>query len=165
VELLDRTDKEILDIIQTDYPLQSRPYEEVGRRVGLTEAETLARVRAMKQRSIIRRIGANFQSRKLGWKSTLCAASVPEDKLGEFVQVVNQYPGVTHNYLRRHTYNVWFTYIGPDWGRIERDIRAIAERTGIRILNLPAERVFKIRVDFPMADAQEGEGEQGKKKP
>lgn len=157
MEALDRTDKRILDIIQTEYPLQSRPYEVVGRQVGLTEAETLARVRAMQQRGIIRRIGANFQSRKLGWKSTLCAASVPEDKLREFVQTVNRYPGVTHNYLRRHAYNVWFTYIGPDWERIERDIRDISERTGIRILNLPAERVFKIRVDFPMADASDRE--------
>ncbi len=152
---MDRLDKQILGIIQSEYPIVHRPYAAIGRQVGLTEAETLARVRAMFQRGIIRRIGANFQSRKLGWKSTLCAASVPEDRLESFVAVVNEYPGVTHNYQRNHLYNVWFTYIGPSWERIEADLEAISRETGIKILNLPAERMFKIKVDFPMQEGGE----------
>lgn len=152
---MDRLDKQILDIIQSDYPLAHRPYAAIGARVGLTEAETLARVRAMHGRGIIRRIGANFQSRKLGWKSTLCAASVPKGRLEGFVAVVNSYPGVTHNYLRNHRYNVWFTYIGPTWERIEQDIEAISRETGIKILNLPAERMYKIKVDFPMEENED----------
>jgi DNA-binding Lrp family transcriptional regulator len=147
---MDRLDKQILDIIQSEYPLVGRPYAAIGARLGLSEAETLARVRAMYGRGIIRRIGANFQSRKLGWKSTLCAASVPEEQLEGFVAVVNGYSGVTHNYLRDHRYNVWFTYIGPTWEGIESDLEAISRETGIKILNLPAERMYKIKVDFPM---------------
>jgi DNA-binding Lrp family transcriptional regulator len=149
---MDSLDKQILDIIQTDYPIVSRPYAHIGREVGLSEAETYDRVKALQDRGIIRRIGANFQSRKLGWKSTLCAASVPEDILDDFVAVVNEYSGVTHNYLRRHTYNVWFTYIGPSWEQINADLQAISERTGVKILNLPAEQTFKIRVDFRMSE-------------
>jgi DNA-binding Lrp family transcriptional regulator len=149
---MDNTDKQILDIIQTEFPLVSRPYAHIGNQVGLTQGETLARVRAMQQKGIIRRIGANFQSRRLGWKSTLCAAAVPEDKLGEFIPFVNSYPGVTHNYLRQHTYNVWFTFIGPSWEDIEKSLDAITRETGIKVLNLPAEQMFKIRVDFRMQE-------------
>ncbi|MFP4258078.1 MAG: AsnC family transcriptional regulator [Desulfovermiculus sp.] len=149
---MDKTDKHILDIIQTDFPLVSRPYAQIGDQVGLTQGEALARVRAMQHRGIIRRIGANFQSRRLGWKSTLCAAAVPEDKLDEFISFVNSYPGVTHNYLRRHTYNVWFTFIGPSWQDIEDSLAEITKETGVKVLNLPAERMFKIRVDFRMQE-------------
>ncbi len=149
---IDPKERMILDIIQTDFPIAPRPFDMIGDRIGLTGAETLAIVRALQQKGVIRRIGANFQSRMLGWKSTLCAASVPEDRIESFVEVVNEYPGVTHNYLRRHTYNVWFTYIGPSWGRIKKDIEEIRTRTGMQVLNLPAKRMFKIQVDFRMQD-------------
>lgn len=156
---MDTTDKRILDLIQSDFPLVSRPYADIGARLGLTEDEVLRRVRTMRENGVIRRIGANFHSRMLGWKSTLCAASVPEEHLDEFVEVVNTYPGVTHNYLRKHTYNVWFTYIGPSWEDIERDIREISRRTGIKVLNLPAQQMFKIKVDFPMNNEGDSESE------
>ena len=147
---LSDTDRKILDIIQTDFPIEERPYAVVGRMVGLTQAETLARVRAMKQKGVIRRIGANFHSRKLGWHSTLCAACVPEDRLDIFVAEVNKHPGVTHNYLRRHKQNVWFTYIGPSEEFVRKSLLEITRKTGIEILNLPARKMFKIKVDFPM---------------
>lgn len=152
---MDDLDKKILDIIQTEFPVEHRPYEVIGRQVGLTEAETLARVRALKQKQVIRRIGANFQSRKLGFTSTLCAASVPENSLDGFVAEVNRHPGVTHNYLRRHSYNVWFTFIAPSMEDIRGRLADITARTGIEILNLPAERLFKIKVDFSMEEDDE----------
>jgi DNA-binding Lrp family transcriptional regulator len=149
---MDAIDKKILDLIQTDFPLDPRPFARIGEQCGLTEAEALARVRALKGKGIIRRIGANFQSRKLGWTSTLCAAQVPEDKLDEFVAEVNSQPGVTHNYLRRHAYNVWFTLIAPDLDKVREILADITAKTGIEILNLPAEKTFKIKVDFPMSE-------------
>jgi DNA-binding Lrp family transcriptional regulator len=147
---MNQTDMEILNLIQTEYPIVSSPYAEIGKKVNLTEAETLARVRALKQKGIIRRIGANFHSRKLGWKSTLCCAMVPKEKVQDFVNQVNKYPGVTHNYMREHRFNIWFTYIGPSWSEIEKDIQEITKNTGIEVLNLPAVKTFKIRVDFRM---------------
>ncbi|MFP5259137.1 MAG: AsnC family transcriptional regulator [Acidobacteriota bacterium] len=149
---MDATDKRILDIIQTGFPIAPRPYEAIGKEVGLTEAEALARVRALRASGIIRRIGANFQSAKIGFKSTLCAASVPKDKLDAFTAVVNAHPGVTHNYLRDHALNIWFTMIGPSRQAIRDALAAITAETGIAILNLPADRLFKIRVDFSMSD-------------
>jgi len=151
---MDAIDKKILDIIQTEFPLESRPYQAIGKQVGQTEAETLARIRALTEKGVIRRIGANFQSRKLGWRSTLCAASVPEEKLEEFVAEVNQHPGVTHNYLREHDKNVWFTYIGPSWENVVETLDSITAKTGIPILNMPAEQMFKIKVDFQMGERE-----------
>ncbi len=147
---MDTYDKQILDIIQSSFPLSSRPYEVVGGQVGLTEAEVLARVRGLKQQGVIRRMGANFGSRQLGWSSTLCGAEVPEDKLELFVAEVNKHSGVTHNYLRAHQFNVWFALIAPSEAAVEEILAAITARTGVPIMNLPASTLFKIKVDFAM---------------
>lgn len=151
-EVMDSIDRKLLDIIQTAFPLVPRPYEELGRQLGISEEEALARVKAMKEKKIIRRLGANFQSAKLGFRSTLCGAHVPEDKLENFIAEVNALPGVTHNYLRNHEFNVWFTLIGPSWDDVCATIKDLEERTGIAIMNLPAEKLFKIRVDFQMEE-------------
>ncbi len=79
------------------------------------------------------------------------AARVPEDKLEQFTRVVNRYPGVTHNYLRRHRYNVWFTLIAESTERLEAILAEIRRQSGAdEILSLPALEVFKIKVDFPL---------------
>ncbi len=147
---LDALDRRILGIIQSDFPLESRPYAAIGERIGLTEAEVLARVRALKERRIIRRLGANFQSSGLGFRSTLCAAKAPEEKLEAFIARVNACTGVTHNYLREHDYNVWFTLIGPSWEAVCATLEEITADTGVEILNLPARKLYKIKVDFNM---------------
>lgn len=152
--LMDSVDRQLLDIIQTGFPLTPRPYADLAQMIGIGEEEALERVRALKARKIIRRLGANFQSAKLGFVSTLCAAKVPDDKMDDFVAQVNACPGVTHNYLREHEYNIWFTLISPSRESRQATLDALTEATGIAILNLPATRLFKIRVDFRMdADA------------
>ncbi len=147
---LDLIDKRLLDIIQTDFPLAHRPYAVLGEALGISEGEALERVKALRGKKIIRRLGANFQSHKLGFRSTLCGAKVPEEKLDSFIAFVNALPGVTHNYLRSHEYNVWFTLIGPSWDEVCATIRDVEEKTGVAVMNLPASRLYKIRVDFQM---------------
>jgi len=146
---LDDTDRIILNRIQSDFPVTARPYEAIGRELDLSEAEVLERLTHLKKSGIIRRIGGNFSPEKLGFVSTLCAASVPEGKVDLFADTVNRYPGVTHNYMRENHFNVWFTFIAPSMGDIEANLAAIAQETGVQeILNLPATRVFKIRAKF-----------------
>lgn len=148
---LDALDRAILNEIQSHFPLVPRPYAEMARRVGASEAEVLARVKALHAAGIIRRIGANFTSRKLGYTSTLVAARVPPEALEDFVRQVNRYPGVTHNYLRRHHYNVWFTLIAESERRLADILAEIQAATGITdLISLPAKEIFKIKVDFPM---------------
>jgi len=149
---MDDTDRRLLDIIQSDYPVTHRPYAEVGRQLGIGEDEALERVRALKGSGVIRRMGASFSSRHLGWHSTLCAARVPKDRLDDFVAAVNAHDGVTHNYLRDHEINVWFTYIGPGREAVRSALAEIEAATGIEVLYLPATKLFKIKVDFKMND-------------
>jgi len=146
---IDDIDREILNRIQSDSPITSRPYRTIAEDLGLSEGEVLKRVSRLKASGIIRRIGGNFTPDKLGFVSTLCAAKVPEDKINQFAEVVNRYPGVTHNYRRENTFNVWFTFIAPSMDEINANLEKIAAETGVTdILNLPATRVFKIRAEF-----------------
>lgn len=147
---LDALDRRLLDFIQSSFPLEARPYAVIGAALGITEQEALERVRGLRQRKIIRRLGANFQSSGLGFRSTLCAAKVPQDKLEAFVADVNSHSGVTHNYLRNHDYNVWFTVIAPSMEAVRALLEGIEQRTGVAVLNLPASRLYKIKVDFQM---------------
>ncbi|MDR2696434.1 MAG: AsnC family transcriptional regulator [Deltaproteobacteria bacterium] len=149
---MDSTDKRLLDIIQSDFPLAPRPYAVLGERLGIGEREAFDRVRALREQNVIRRLGANFQSAKLGFRSTLCAARVPPEKMDAFVAEVNAQPGVTHNYLRRHEYNIWFTCISPSRDALLATLDGITRRTGIPILNLPATKLYKIKVDFAMEE-------------
>ncbi len=146
---LDATDKIIINRIQTDFPIDARPYRVIARELGLAEAQVIERVRAMKAQGIIRRIGGNFVPHKVGFVSTLCAAKVPEESIDAFAEVVNRYKGVTHNYQRDNAFNIWFTFIAPSREEIARNLERIAEETGVdTILNLPATKVFKIRAKF-----------------
>jgi len=146
---LDPTDSAILNRIQSDFPITERPYLAVANELGLSEEEVLDRVTRLKAEGIIRRIGGNFVPGKLGFVSTLCAASVPPDKIDDFAEIVNRYPGVTHNYQRDNKYNVWFTFIAPSMDEIKENLKQIARDSGVdNILNLPATKVFKIKAQF-----------------
>ena len=147
--LLDNIDKKILNRIQSDFPITHSPYRAVADRLNLREADVLERVSRMREQGLIRRIGGNFVPEKLGYVSTLCAASVPQDKIQHFTGIVNQYPGVTHNYQRDNRFNIWFTFIALSRENIEINLQQIAQETGIeKILNLPATHVFKIKAHF-----------------
>ncbi len=146
---MNELDKAILNRIQTRFPLTERPFAAIAEELGSTESEILDRVSRLKESGIIRRIGGNFVPGKLGFVSTLCAAQVPEEKVGLFARTVNAFSGVTHNYIREDTFNVWFTFIAPSMDIIRDHLGAIIEKTGVdRILNLPATHVFKIKAKF-----------------
>ena len=147
--LMDEMDRMILNEIQSHFPIEARPYQVLGEKLGCSEEEVLQRVQDLKDREVIRRIGANCNSRKLGYTSTLCAAKVPSRLMARFVEVVNSYIGVTHNYRRDHDYNIWFTLIAPSEEKIESILSEIVELTEVgEVISLPAERLFKIQVDF-----------------
>jgi len=148
---MDAIDRKILNMIQKEFPLETEPYRIMGDRIGLTEDDVFERVMRLKESGVIRRIGAVFDSKKLGYASTLCAAAVPEEKIEDFVAVVNSYRGVTHNYRRRHRYNIWFTFIAPSMEEIERSLEEIRHTTGVvQIISMPATRTFKIDASFDL---------------
>lgn len=146
---MDELDKKILNMVQAEFPLEAEPFKAIARSLGSTEDEIIRRVGRLKDDGIIRRIGAVFEPRRLGLVSTLCAAKVPEDRIEAFVKNVNALSGVTHNYLRQHEYNIWFTLTCPGEEQLEATIKNIKDETGITdILNMRAVRVFKINTNF-----------------
>lgn len=150
---MDSTDKKIITLIQAGFPVCAHPFAEIGASVGIPEAEVIERIEAIKQSGEIRRMGASFDSRKLGYASTLCAVHVPPERLDGAVEVINSYLNVTHNYQRNHHYNVWFTLIAPSRERIDEILAEMESRAGIGpIINLPASKLFKIQVDLPVID-------------
>ncbi|MFO7570029.1 MAG: AsnC family transcriptional regulator [Smithellaceae bacterium] len=148
---MDDIDKQILNILQKEFPLDERPYRTVAGRCGISENDVLARIARMKDEGIIRRIGAVFDGSKLGRVSTLCAARVPEDKIDAFVGVVNANKGVTHNYRRDHEYNIWFTVSAPTAFALESFLAEVRDKTGVKdILDMRAVRTFKINASFDL---------------
>ena len=149
--MIDDIDKRIINRIQSNFPITARPYHTIAVDLGLEESDVLQRVALLREAGIIRRIGGNFVPEKLGYVSTLCAASVPDEKLALFKKVVNSYIGVTHNYRRENLFNVWFTFIAPSRSIIQENLDEISRQTGVeRILNLPATRVYKIKAEFTL---------------
>lgn len=146
---MDEVDKKILNIIQTGFPITPRPYAELAAGVGLVEDEVVERIRRLKADGVVRRVGATFDSSRLGYASTLCAMQVPAERVDEVAEIIGAYENVTHNYLRDDRFNVWFTVIAESEERIEAILDEIRAKTGIStIMNLPATRLFKVKVAF-----------------
>lgn len=152
---MDAIDRSILTLINDSLPLEEQPFKAVADKIGISEDEVLDRIRALKKRGFIRRIGAVINPRRLGWHSTLCAVQIPEGRIPDYATLVNSYPEVTHNYVRTGEPNCWFTLITPDAARSKEIIREIERGLGVHVLDLPARRVFKIKVSFDLGAPEE----------
>ncbi len=136
----------LLEELQNDFPLTPHPFEEIGRRCGFSEAETIQVIRRMRSEGLIREISALLDGRKIGFQSTLVALHVLKQQIDGLAERINRHPGVSHNYLRDHHYNIWFTLSIPrerDFAETVDEIVAGAEN---EIMILPALRTFKLRV-------------------
>lgn len=157
---LTELDKRVLTEIQAAFPVTAVPYAVLGERVGATDQAVYESVASLKAAGVIRRIGAIFDSHRLGFRSTLCAIAAPPQRVEQVAALINCYPNVTHNYLREDRYNIWFTLIAETPERIQEILREIAATTGVEdILDLPAIRLFKIRVDFDLTGERESRRE------
>jgi DNA-binding Lrp family transcriptional regulator len=146
---LDDMDKRLLNVLQAEFPLTREPFADIGARLGLDEADVIRRIERLKGSRVIRTIGPSFDSRSLGYRSTLVGMSVAEDRLEKTARVVNEHPGVSHNYLRDDSFNIWFTLTVPADVDIENELQALADKVQPkRMMNLPAVRLFKLEVFF-----------------
>ena len=146
--MLDETDRQILEKIQDDFPLEPKPFKPLAAELGLEEEELLRRLKRLKEKGVIRHFGASIDSRRLGFVTTLCALAAPEEKKEEIARLIAEFPEVTHCYLRRHRLNVWFTLVASSFARVEEILASIARRTGLSPRHFPAERMFKLRAVF-----------------
>jgi DNA-binding Lrp family transcriptional regulator len=148
---VDDLDKRLLNTIQADFPLVSRPFHALGGQLDLAEGEVIDRVAALKQRRIIRQISAIFDTRSLGYKSSLVAMRVQPEKLDGAAAIVNGHPGVSHNYTRDHAFNLWFTLAVPVTSDLEWTVEHLHATTGADSTRiLPTLRLFKIGMQLDM---------------
>ncbi len=148
---MDDTDRSILNVLQTDFPIVRDPFAAIGARLVVSEEEAIGRVRQLKDQQIIRQISAVFDSAALGYKSLLVAFSVPTDRIDEVAAIVSEHPGVSHNYERNHFYNLWFTITVPPEDSAQEEVEqltAIANPQKVRLF--PTTKMFKIGVAFDM---------------
>jgi DNA-binding Lrp family transcriptional regulator len=151
---MEEIDSRILRELQDNFPLSERPYEIMAEKLQLSAEQLWTRVRRMLDEGIIRRMGASFDSKKLGFSSTLAAVSVEAELVDRASQVIGQFPEVTHNYLRNDTFNIWFTLIAADEERIEsvlEEIRTSLSLAKSAVLNLPVKRLFKLDARFDVS--------------
>jgi len=148
---MDDIDRRLLNMIQGELPLVDRPFRELGERLGIGEMEVIGRIARLKQRSLVRQISAVFDTRGLGYQSTLVAMQVEPRRIQEAAAVVSSHPGVSHNYERDHMFNLWFTLALPPSSSIPRTVERLADMAGAKAtLLLPALKLFKIGVQFDM---------------
>jgi DNA-binding Lrp family transcriptional regulator len=151
--MMDSTDKDILNFIQREFPLEREPFAAIGREMGLTGGEVIRRVEALKRSRVIRQISAIFDTRVLGYESSLVAARIPKDKLAEGAKAINSHPGVSHNYERNNDLNLWYTVAVPPDSRLGLEgtvdvLHRISGSEKTRIL--PTLKLFKIGVTLDM---------------
>jgi DNA-binding Lrp family transcriptional regulator len=146
---LDDIDKGLINALQADFPLTRRPFADTGSSLGLGEEEVIRRINRLKEAQTIRSIGPVIDPRSLGYRSTLVAMSVPEDSLRKAADIVNRHPGVSHNYLRDDSFNVWFTLSVPPGVDLDSELKILGDEVRPeQMLNLPAVRLFKLDVFF-----------------
>ncbi len=151
---MDEIDSRILRELQHNFPLSERPYEGVAERLQMSSEELWTHVTRMLDDGVIRRMGASFDSNKLGFRSTLAAVSVEPELVDRAAKVIGQFPEVTHNYLRNDAFNIWFTLIAVDEKRIEdvlEDIRTTLSIEKSAVLNLPVKQLFKLDARFDVS--------------
>jgi len=140
---------EILSRIQKKFPLVAKPFEAIGNELGISENEVLEILQEQKKENIIRQISAIFDTKRLGYTSSLVAFKITEDKIDSAVKIINSHPGISHNYERNHEFNIWFTLaVAPDSKLgLEKTLEILAKLTEADdYIMLPTLKLFKINV-------------------
>jgi DNA-binding Lrp family transcriptional regulator len=148
---METVDREICNVIQSDFPLVDRPFLKIAEDLGVTEQEVMDRIVELKRKNVVRQIGAIFDTRRLGYKTTLVAMRIPEDALDAAAQVINRHPGVSHNYARNGQFNLWFTLAVSPFEDLDETLESMAKETGAEATRkMPTIKFFKIGVNFDM---------------
>ncbi|HYH19352.1 MAG TPA: AsnC family transcriptional regulator [Azospirillum sp.] len=146
---MDELDRRLLNEFQRDFPLDPQPYATVAARLGCTEGEVLERLKRLQASGAVARVGATFRPNRVG-SSTLAAMAVPANDLDRVAAIVGGFEEVNHNYQRVHRLNLWFVVTAPSRERVEAVIVAIAQATGLEVLELPMVRAHQLDLGFPL---------------
>lgn len=147
--MLDDTDRRIIEALQGDFPLASRPFALAGKALGISEKELIIRLDTLLQTKVLTRFGPMFNIDRMGGKFCLCAMAVPAERFEIVAGIVNAFPEVAHNYEREHAFNMWFVLAAEKPEDIARLCSQITAATGIEVLAFPKEREFFVELKVP----------------
>jgi DNA-binding Lrp family transcriptional regulator len=148
---LDDLDRELLNALQWDFPVDPQPYATLAARLGTTEDDVHARIRRVKDAGILRQLSAIFDTRALGYGSSLVAAKIDPDRIDDAAAVISEHPGVSHNYKRNHAYNLWYTLAVPPGSSLDDHLDVLHEASGALVTRkLPTLQLYKIGVKLDM---------------
>jgi DNA-binding Lrp family transcriptional regulator len=151
VDQLEDADRELLNAVQWDFPLEPRPFAVLAERLGIEEADVRARVARVKELGVLRQLSAIFDTRALGYGSSLVAAKIDPDRVDEAAAVISAHPGVSHNYKRNHPYNLWYTIAVPPGDSLDDHIEVLHRASGALVTRkLPTLKLYKIGVKLDM---------------
>lgn len=142
-------ERHLLNDFQHDFPLVPRPYAELARRLGCSEAEVIAALARLSDAGAVSRVGAVVAPQRAGW-STLAAMAVPAERLEDVASLVSGYQEVNHNYEREHRFNLWFVVTAPDEACCAAVLREIAALSGLPVLDLPLLEPYRLDLGFPL---------------
>jgi len=148
---LDDLDRALLNALQWDFPVDPRPYATLAERLGTTEDDVCTRVIRVKEQGVLRQLSAIFDTRALGYGSSLVAAKVDPDHIDAAAEVINRHPGVSHNYKRNHDYNLWYTLAVPPGSSLDEHLDVLHRGSGALVTRkLPTIQLYKIGVKLDM---------------
>lgn len=151
---MDVLSKDLLNYIQTDFPLVEEPFEYLAKMFNVSEEQVITTIKDLKDnKGLIRTISAIFDGRKLGYKSALIALTVSDQNLPHLINELDLHPGVSHNYSRKHVYNLWFTIALSENKDIDYEIKKISSKYDVEnYLILPSIKTYKLKVNFKIAE-------------
>lgn len=144
---LDMADRQLIDRYQRDLPVSERPYEDMARELGLTEAEVIERLSALQEQQVLSRVGPVFEHSQAG-ASLLAAVAAPDEQMDLVAARINRAPGVNHNYAREHTYNLWFVMTAPNDDILEERLDELEHQLKLPMLRLPMVEGYHIDLGF-----------------
>lgn len=144
---LDAADRQLIDSYQRNLPVCERPYEDMARSLGLTEAEVIHRLSALQEKQVLSRVGPVFEHSQAG-ASMLAAVAAPEAQMDLVAARINRAPGVNHNYAREHTYNLWFVMTAPDHKLLDEHLDELEHELRLPMLRLPMVEGYHIDLGF-----------------
>lgn len=148
---IDPLDRELLNIIQVEFPLDPRPFALLAGTLGTTEDDILERLASLKRERIVRQISMIFDTRALGYKSSLVATRAPDHHVDDAARIISDHPGVSHNYRRDHEFNLWWTIAVPPESSLEDHVAALHRLSGgVSTRRMYTIKMFKIGVDLDM---------------
>tara|TARA_B110001454_G_scaffold17888_1_gene16224 strand:+ start:3152 stop:4168 length:1017 start_codon:yes stop_codon:yes gene_type:complete len=155
---MDELDKELLNEIQWTFPLVTRPFDAIAKKFNSTPEIVKDRLIQLKEIGVLRQLSAIFDTRKLGYTSSLVAMEIEDDKLEHVASQINRHPGVSHNYERDHQFNLWFTLAVPPGADLKQELEKFNVLKGIKkVRMLPTLQLFKIGVKLDLVDNKKHE--------